>query len=113
MTEVEHIVEALRIVESSGSQSITLIGDQGRALGPWQIHPDFLAQWYHPVVGDTWLEAMEKAATGCVQHYVDEGLTPFDVAQIFHLGYAGWRDGGPDKNYGSRFVIAYKGIAGE
>ena len=51
MTEVEHIVEALRIVESSGSQSITLIGDQGRALGPWQLHPDFLAQWYQPVVG--------------------------------------------------------------
>lgn len=106
------IVEALRQVESAGagSTSTIVLGDNGHALGPWQLHPEFMVQWYQGLF-DTWLMAMENAVARMVSHYLSEGRTAEEIAQIFHLGYDGWRDHGPDASYAKRFADALQKIS--
>lgn len=110
MTTAEATVLALRQVESGGvvTPGMDTMGDDGRAISPWQLHPEFFAEWYVPAIGDTWIAAMEKAVRAMVGYYLAEGLTPPQIAQVFHLGYQGWRTQGPDAGYAARFAAAYK-----
>lgn len=85
-----------------------LLGDNGKALGPWQQWPAFFVEWYKPNTSDTWIIAMEKAVMAMTQHYLTEGHLAADIAQIFHLGYDGWRTKGADAGYAARFAKAYQ-----
>lgn len=110
---VEDIVHALCMTESGDAKTLFILGDNGHALGPYQLHPDFFIQWYAPVVSsaESWMEAMHLAITRCVEHYLAQGRAADKVAMIFHLGAkAVLQDGQWDKNYASRFQMALNGI---
>lgn len=110
---VEDIVHALCMTESGDAKTLFILGDNGHALGPYQLHPDFFIQWYAPVVSsaESWMEAMQLAVTRCVEHYLAQAMTPVKVAMVFHLGAkAVLQEGQWDLPYEKRFQMAFNGI---
>lgn len=102
--ESEEILRAIALVESGGSRHA--VGDGGRAVGAWQMHPkawqdanDFRraqglpalsrAKWMSPGVQ----EAMAKAFLGLIQtRLARAGVvrpTPTHIALCWNMGFAG------------------------
>lgn len=103
------ILEAIRLVESGGDPSA--VGDSGKALGAWQMHPkawqdanDFRAarglprlsrsSWRSPRVQ----EAMAKAFLSLIQTRLSRAgvvrPTPGQIALCWNMGFAGAKSRG-------------------
>lgn len=102
------------------TQQDNVVGDMGRAFGVLQEHPEFFAQWYVPVVGDTWEVAQIRAALRMFKHYCTPGvlravrrmysatapvvaLSIEDCVMVFHLGYTAFVRGAKDEEYRLRW----------
>lgn len=96
MTLTEQIVEAIAIIESDNNPFVKL-GDHGRALGRFQVHPDWLWQYAQstarsPQLNETWDSFIAEIVTRFVLRYLNTGLSPVEVAMRFHLGHVSHPD---------------------
>ena len=89
MTTVDQFLEALGAVESSNNPQAW--GDDGRAMGRWQVHPDRV--WSEsrlcrvaPVLGESW-----NGWIGRILAVIFKGLYPVEspvaIAMYWHLGH--------------------------
>ena len=104
---VEEIARALAIVESNDNSNVPL-GDGGRALGRWQVHPDRLfdeAKRFEltPHLGETWDSFVGRVLRAMIAHEL-QNWTPIEVAMFWHLGHRLHEgEGDWDHAYGDKF----------
>lgn len=105
-----NFAHAIAIVESNDNPNAPL-GDAGRALGRYQVHPDWV--WTQcrrftlaPFLNETWDAFIVRLVQAFYVGY--SGTMPdVEVAMYFHLGHhAHPSDGDWDQEYASRFVAA-------
>lgn len=103
-------VHALALIESN--ENPAAIGDDGRAFGILQTHPDFYDDWCCAQIGDDWPTAQIRAVGRFLASY--EPIIGLDLAvQAFHLGVdAVRRQGKRDAQYLVRFSEALQKIRG-
>jgi hypothetical protein len=112
MTEFEKFAHVLALTESHDSPYIW--GDEGLAVGRWQIHP----AWYHdwrvdpPAVDASWNTVFHAALEKFWHHYAAMGTTPIKMAMIFHLGHYDAHSGKWDETYAVRFVNFWAQVSG-
>ena len=101
-------VRALAIIESN--ENDTLIGDDGRAFGLLQQHPDFYDDWCCAIDGDSWATAQIRAAARFFTAFMP--LIDLDLTvQAYHLGAdAVRRQGKRDPQYLKRFSDAFQWV---
>ena len=106
MTLVEFL-HALALTESGDNPDAPL-GDHGRALGRWQVHPDWVdwASKHYGLwakVNETW----DDRVRGLVSQFFLQHCPfhePHIIAMAFHLGhFASPDDDGWDEEYARRF----------
>lgn len=109
LTEItpEQFASALAEVESGGNWQAW--GDEGRAMGRWQVHPAWLWGWakryqLEPTVGESWDSFVMAVVVAFARDHFEQGFTPYSLAQYFHLGHARRRD--YDPAYAARFKEA-------
>lgn len=129
MTEFERFAEALAKTESGDREiawgdpkderrvtyifqnmpSLTIHGSDFMAMGRWQIHPAWYAEWADPAmqVGWSWDQAFRAALRRFYDKESRNVTTEVDKAMIFHLGSVAWARGEWDKNYETRFKGFY------
>jgi hypothetical protein len=84
------------------------LGDAGRALGRFQVHPDWVhtqevAFGLQPIVNETWDSFITRLVTAFFNRHVKD-MDEIEVAMYFHLGHhtlptdADW-----DAHYAERF----------
>lgn len=111
-----NFAKAIAVVES-GDRSNPPLGDDGRALGRYQMHPDWLWEWATnlktvPALSETW----DAYFTRLIQQYfgyrTGQGLTAIQAAVSFHVGHI-VREDDPtwDAQYASDFTDAARGLA--
>ena len=103
------------IVESNGDPNSPL-GDHGRALGRFQIHPDEMWAWANrlalaPELGETWDSFIERIVEGFYTFHTAR-LAPIEVAMTWHIGHI-TKEGDPDwdASYAAKFNAASLGTA--
>ena len=105
---VDSFLHALALTESDDNPNAPL-GDHGRALGRWQVHPDWLDEWsthyrLTPVLSETWDSYIARVVGSFYCDHAPRGFSDVQVAMHFHLGHpalegsADW-----DKQYADRF----------
>ena len=107
---------AIGLVESNGNPNSKL-GDDGRALGRFQVHPDECWGWAKrlslaPQLSETWDSFVERIVEGFYSFHTDQGLTAIQTAMTWHIGHI-VREESPDWDlgYASRFVDAARTLA--
>lgn len=83
--DVEAVAHTILLIESNGAQNA--LGDSGRALGPFQFHPEAFWEWAdRPTRGMTWNQwfhqAIERFIENMIQAYPD--IKPREIAVVFH-----------------------------
>lgn len=109
MATVEQFLKALAVVESSDDPEAW--GDQGRAMGRWQVHPDRLwsemhAQSIKPAIGETWDQLVGRVLRAMFGKFESSRTLP-EIAMYWHVGhmlFAGRDDWDP--KYAARFGAA-------
>ena len=111
MTTVKQFLAALAVVESSNDSEAW--GDDGRAMGRWQVHPDRV--WSEsrlrrvaPNLGETW-----DSWIGRILTVIFKGLYPVEspvaIAMYWHLGHFSKPDATDwDEDYAAKFTAALK-----
>lgn len=129
MTEFERFAAALAKTESDDSEVAwgdpkepdgstkldwlwgghTMLGANFMAMGRWQIHPAWYAEWADPAmqVGWSWDDAFRAALKRFYDKESRNVTTEVDKAMIFHVGAAAWARGEWDKYYETRFKRFY------
>lgn len=125
MTEFERFAEALAKTESEDSElaygdpkqheglswvytkggKAHVAGSNFMAMGRWQMHPAWYAEWADPAmqVGWSWDEAFRAALRKFWDAEERKGTQPLGRAMIFHLGASAIVRGDWDRDYGDRF----------
>ncbi|MFZ1975785.1 MAG: transglycosylase SLT domain-containing protein [Candidatus Acidiferrales bacterium] len=99
------VVHALAIIESN--ESVSAIGDGGRAFGLLQQHPSFFKEYYGRAVAfpqsveHTWPEAQIVAAASFFEMNEQMGLDL--IVQAYNLGVEAVRNGQRNPAYLSQF----------
>ena len=107
MTDFERFAAALALTESDNDQKAW--GDQGLAMGRWQMHPAFVDEWWPDDIGVDWSwDHLFHAALlrFYTTRYV-QGVTLNRVVMEFHLGVHAVKEGHWDKTYWERFRKYY------
>jgi hypothetical protein len=104
------VAEALLQIESGGNQAA--LGDLGRALGPWQFHPEAFWDWaVDPRRGETWISWFRRAAENFLDTWQREFAgTAEEAAVVYHRHCALVRASAADyaaDDYLHRFRAAY------
>ena len=97
----------------SGNRSNAPLGDDGRARGRYQLHPDFFYEWLvklniQPLLGETWDSLDTRLLVGYFNVRIGQGMTPIQAGVSFHNGHpcretdSDWND----ENYPTRFERA-------
>jgi hypothetical protein len=92
----------------SGDNPNAHLADAGRALGRFQIHPDWMDTQekrfgIRPLLNETWDAFLTRLVTAFFNHYVQD-MEDVEVAMYFHLGHrATPTDADWDKGYAERF----------
>lgn len=91
MITPEQFVRALALTESDDNPQAW--GDAGRAVGRFQVHPDWVWTWakhygISPVVGDTWDSFVSRIVTAFANDHL-RYMKLTEVAMYFHLGHYG------------------------
>lgn len=89
MTTVDQFLDALAQVESSNNPAAW--GDNGKAMGRWQVHPDRLwseaGRWHQaPRLDETWDSFVRRVLTAMYDGMV-KSLGPVSVAMYWHKGH--------------------------
>lgn len=108
----QQFAQIIAIIES-GNISNPPLGDGGRAIGKYQMHPDFVFGWATrlgklPMLGETWDSFFSRLIQGYYAFRVAGGYTPIQIAMSFHRGHP-MREDSPDwlaDDYAARFVDA-------
>jgi hypothetical protein len=114
MTTPAQFQAALAITESGDNPEAW--GDQGLAMGAWQVHPAWLWDQIRsfqikPAVRSSWNSWVETYIEAFFHKYADLG-TPTEIAMHFHLGHASEPgDVDWDAEYASRFEAALAKVA--
>ena len=87
----DDFAHAIAIVESGDNPNAPL-GDHGRALGRYQMHPDFMWDWckrlnIHPELNETWDSFQYRLILRHYSFYSGQGLTDVQCAMSFHEGH--------------------------
>lgn len=101
----------LAVIESGNNPNVKL-GDNGCALGRWQIHPDRLWDEAHhygvaPQLDESWDSLVRRVLNAVFAARTKQGYSPIDIAMYWHLGHftqpgdADW-----DTLYAERFNAA-------
>lgn len=108
MITFDQFTHALALVESQDVPNA--IGDNGRALGPYQMHPDFCDTYYPDTVqiGWTWRDFYHACLLvfwntefgGLQLNDLDAAV---NLAMKFHLGVGAVSQGKWDATYAERF----------
>ena len=85
MIDPKAVCHAIMMVESNGQHNA--LGDEGRALGPFQFHPEAFWDWMlRPEPGCTWADWFYRAALRFVvsmyNRYPD--IEAREIAVVFH-----------------------------
>jgi hypothetical protein len=104
---VSQFLAVLAHTESKSNPNAPL-GDDGRALGRWQVHPDWV--WstarrfsLQPLLNESWDRFVERLVTAFYKEH-SQYLSDIEVAMFFHLGHLESPDqSGWDKGYAERF----------
>ena len=89
--EPEEFARILGLVESDGQPNAPN-GDNGRAMGRFQIHPDWMWEWANrlhiqPRLSESWDSFHERLVMKFFQFPFHLKLLPVEVAMTFHLGH--------------------------
>jgi hypothetical protein len=125
MTEFERFAATLALTESADSEVAwgdpkelhekaqmmvagvlsQVPGAQFMAMGRWQMHPAWYAEWADPAmqVGWSWDTAFRAALHRFWNEMVMLKLQPVDAAMVFHLGESAYHRGERDEAYAKRF----------
>lgn len=113
----DQFATAIGIVESNGDSDVPL-GDDGRALGRWQIHPDEMWTWAKrltlaPQVNETWDSFVGRLIKGFYSFHTVQTLTDVQIAMTWHLGHIS-REDSPDWDlaYADKFRNAARTVQG-
>lgn len=126
MTEFERFALALALTESDdrelawgdaksregltyigvGSGARRVEGAEFMAMGRWQMHPVWYAEWADPAiqVGWSWDTAFRAALRRFFDEYGRQDKPIWERAQIFHLGASAFARGEVDRDYALRFA---------
>ena len=96
------------LADTEGGPATSSWPDGGRALGPWQVHPDAFYSWLRmtgvqPALNETW----DNYVCRLVERMFDQLIpnhTPTEIAMRWHLGH--WSTPGApdwDQEYADRF----------
>lgn len=84
-------IHALGMTESINDPDVAL-GDNGRALGRFQVHPDRL--WYEshrydlqPLLSETWDSFITRVVEAMYANWQAKLKTALDIAMYWHLGH--------------------------
>ncbi len=111
--EPETFATILGLVESDGNPN-ALLGDDGRAAGRFQIHPDFLWEWANrlklqPKLNERWDSFYSRLVQAFFTFPFHLKLLPVEVAMTFHKGHiVRWATPLPpdwDQDYANRWSI--------
>ncbi len=107
MTDFERFAAALALTESDDDQKAW--GDQGLAVGRWQMHPAFVDEWWPDdiEVGWSWDRLFHAALLKFYTARFVQGVTLSTVVMEFHLGVAAVKEGRQDPHYLTKFVKFY------
>ena len=102
MMTPEQFASVLAEVESGGNWQAW--GDEGRAMGRWQVHPDWLWGWaknyrVEPALDETWDAFVMRVVLAFARDHFARGMSAVTVAMYFHLGHLG----DFDRDYAARF----------
>lgn len=101
---------ALGLTESNGNPNSPL-GDHGRALGRFQVHPDWVFDWSNrlgivPKLSETWDSFVERMVQAFYTHHVGGTLSDVEIAMAFHIGHLVHNyDPDWDSAYADRFTL--------
>lgn len=107
--------KSIAIVES-GDRSFPPPGDGGRAMGRYQMHPDFVFEWSSrlriiPFLMETWDAYFTRLVQGYFIFRMGQALTAVQAAVSFHVGHLCHEsDDGWDADYASRFADAARSL---
>ncbi len=116
--EPETFATILGLVESDGNLNAPL-GDDGRAAGRFQIHPDFLWEWafrlkVQPKLNERWDSFYSRLVQAFFTFPFHLKLLPVEVAMTFHMGHIVRRtDPLPpdwDRDYENKWIIKSKQV---
>ena len=108
---------AIAIVES-GNRSNPPMGDDGRAIGRYQMHPDWVMEWavrlkLFPLLGETWDSFFTRLIQGYYTYHIGQGLTALEAAVSFHVGHICHEgDDTWDAQYAKDFAAAARTLTG-
>lgn len=115
-TYLERFVHALAMTES-GNNTNAPLGDNGRAMGRFQVHPDWVFTFssaYHlsPMLGETWDSFITRIVRAFYQeHVIKYGMTAEEIAMAFHIGHIVKADSSDwDVAYAERFHRYYQDV---
>ena len=113
MSEFERFALALAWTESGNQE--TVWGDHGLAVGRWQMHPVWYAEWADPAiqVGWSWDTAFRAALLLFWDEYERQKTPIVDRALIFHLGASAFARGVRDRGYADRFATFWNAQSSE
>lgn len=104
---LEKFLHTLAMTESNNNADVEL-GDGGRALGRFQVHPDWVFTQSkkfkkEPNLNETWDSFITRLVSAFFNQF--QLLRPVYIAMHFHLGHASfeWSDDW-DKEYAARFL---------
>jgi len=109
MTTVDQFMGALAVVESSNNDHAW--GDDGRALGRWQVHPDRLWSEMHrhtitPQLGETWDHLVWRVLLAIFFEFTGKYCAVW-IAMYWHVGHmCAATDDDWDLRYAARFRAA-------
>lgn len=116
MTPAE-FAHVIALVESS-DRSNPPLGDDGRAVGRYQMHPDWVWQWAGtlrivPMLNETWDAFFTRLVQGYFAKRTEQGLTAVQAAVSYHRGHI-CREEDPDwlaDDYAARFRDAARTLS--
>lgn len=101
----------LAVTESGDNPDIKL-GDNGCALGRWQVHPDRLWNEAHhygitPKLGESWDSLVRRVLEAMYEARTKQNHPPDVIAMYWHVGHFTLPgDGDWDRGYAARFAAA-------
>lgn len=107
MTDFDKFAHALALTESDDNEHVW--GDNGVAVGRWQMHPAFVAEWtpLHLEVAESWDGLFRDTLKHFYEVRTAKGVTGTKLAMEFHLGVRAVAIGRWDTPYQLRFEEFY------
>jgi hypothetical protein len=107
MTDFEKWAKALALTESNDNPHAW--GDNGKACGRWQMHPDFVDGWLptNENVAESWDDLFHDTLLNFYNNRIQAGVEPHKVAMEFHLSRHAVAEGKDDPGYAARFAKFY------